>query len=143
MIFGEEDKPPLAELVLVHHGVKGMKWGVRKELEPTNPEYSRSQQNYDHNKFGKGGVRRINRHLNNGLDISSARKAELKFRSKRSAAIVGAVFVAKVLLKYGPVALQIALKSAEGKRGRVSAANQIARLVATKQKRGAYKITTL
>jgi hypothetical protein len=31
MIFGEEVKPPLDELV--HYGVKGMRWGVRKEAE--------------------------------------------------------------------------------------------------------------
>jgi hypothetical protein len=30
MILGEEDKPSLED-ALEHHGVKGMKWGIRKE----------------------------------------------------------------------------------------------------------------
>lgn len=32
-MFGGEPKPPLDENLLEHHGVKGMRWGVRRRLE--------------------------------------------------------------------------------------------------------------
>ena len=59
---------------LEHHGVKGMKWGVRKE--PENPRYSSIQRTYDKAVYGRGGVRRINRHMNRGGSIASARSKE-------------------------------------------------------------------
>ena len=46
---------------LMHHGVKGMKWGVRKD---PNPNYSSEQQRRDYQVYGKSGVRRINRNMN-------------------------------------------------------------------------------
>jgi hypothetical protein len=33
MYFGDENKPSLESLVLEHHGVKGMHWGVRHERD--------------------------------------------------------------------------------------------------------------
>lgn len=30
MIIDQDDKPPLEELALTHHGVKGMHWGIRR-----------------------------------------------------------------------------------------------------------------
>ena len=48
---------------LYHHGVKGMKWGVRNKK---NERYSVNQRIRDENVYGKSGVRRINRTMNEG-----------------------------------------------------------------------------
>lgn len=58
---------------LYHHGVKGMKWGVRKEW---NANYSDSQRIRDKAVYGRGGVKRINKSLNKGHSISGARSIE-------------------------------------------------------------------
>lgn len=58
---------------LYHHGVKGMKWGVRKEW---NSNYSDSQRIRDKAVYGRGGVKRINKSLNKGHSISGARSIE-------------------------------------------------------------------
>lgn len=83
---------------LVHYGVKGQKWGRRNwQLEDgtytaagrqhygignkrlnhvQNPNYSTKQRTRDKSLYGRGGVRRINRALNNGNSISGARSVE-------------------------------------------------------------------
>lgn len=43
MIVGRDIKPSLEDLVLAHHGVKGMKWGVRKN-KPTSSEIHDARQ---------------------------------------------------------------------------------------------------
>ena len=59
---------------LSHHGVKGMKWGVRKNNY--NSKYSSEQRLRDRTVYGSGGVRRINKSMNKGHSISSARSKE-------------------------------------------------------------------
>lgn len=58
---------------LRHYGVKGMKWGVRKNR---NPNYTEKQRQRDRQFYGKGGERRINSKLNKGYGIQSARNYE-------------------------------------------------------------------
>ena len=58
---------------LIHYGVKGMKWGVRKEW---NANYSDKQRIRDEAVYGRGGVKRINKSLNKGHSISGARSLE-------------------------------------------------------------------
>ena len=59
---------------LAHYGVKGMKWGVRKERR--NEGYSENQRARDKELYGKRGVKRINSNLNKGYSISTARSME-------------------------------------------------------------------
>lgn len=84
---------------LKHHGIKGMKWGVRKyqNMDGTytragidrygyrnarvsgrmpNANYSNEQRLRDRNVYGRGGVRRINKSMNSGMNISAARSKE-------------------------------------------------------------------
>jgi len=67
--------------ILVHHGIKGMRWGVRRTPEQLghdrkNPNYTEKQRQRDRQFYGKGGERRINRKLNEGQGIQSARNYE-------------------------------------------------------------------
>ena len=59
---------------LSHHGVKGMRWGVRHDKQNSN--YSSEQRLRDKTVYGSGGVRRINKSMNKGHSISSARSRE-------------------------------------------------------------------
>lgn len=60
---------------LAHYGVEGMRWGQRKNSD-ANPDYSADQRKRDKQIYGRGGVRRINRNLNAGDSISTARGSE-------------------------------------------------------------------
>lgn len=75
---------------LYHYGVKGMKWGVRKSKSKTsnyNKNYSSKQRKRDQSVYSKGAVRRINKRMNKGESISSARSKEAsRINSTRSAA---------------------------------------------------------
>ena len=74
---------------LIHYGVKGMKWGVRHD----NPNYSSEQRKRDKSVYGRGGVRRINRSMNKGHSISSARSKEAAriYRVRRTAVAAGKI----------------------------------------------------
>lgn len=75
---------------LYHHGVKGMKWGVRNKR---NERYSIDQRIRDENVYGRSGVRRINRTMNKGAGIQAARSREATRlnNTRRRAVTVGSV----------------------------------------------------
>ena len=56
---------------LEHYGVKGMKWGRRK-----NENYSSDQRARDSQIYGNRGVKRINKNMNKGESVSTARSRE-------------------------------------------------------------------
>lgn len=83
---------------LRHHGVKGMRWGIRKDRK-RNPEYSSKQRTRDRKLYGRGAEKRINRRMNNGESIQSARHNEVvkknrKRKLKSVAAVAGSAAVA-------------------------------------------------
>ena len=65
---------------LAHYGVKGMKWGTRKASR--NSGYSSKQRKEDRSLYGAGGERRINRSMNRGHNIKSARSKEVLRRDR-------------------------------------------------------------
>jgi len=68
---------------LAHFGVPGMKWGQRKrELNADNPNYTNDQRKRDKQVYGRGGAKRINKNLNRGDSISTARGSEKLRRDK-------------------------------------------------------------
>ena len=78
---------------LYHYGVKGMKWGVRKD-DKWHSNYSSEQRKRDSSVYGNSGVKRINKELKKGNSISGARSKEAgrinAFRRKaRTSATVG------------------------------------------------------
>lgn len=68
-----------SEEELTHYGVKGMKWGRRN---PRNKDYSDTQANRDAQIYGKRGVRRINKSLNDGDGVATARSYEKTRRDR-------------------------------------------------------------
>lgn len=147
-----------------HYGVKGMHWGVRKNT-PTNENYNRNKQDYDRRYYGQGGVKRINRRLNSGTDLATARNQERKFRRRRRTAvsvgfvavknrktlIAGAKAAGTIIGLVGGVAAQHIAVKAEAKRGQAAAANIMGLpskptngpTYAKKSRGGAHKITSL
>lgn len=84
---------------LYHYGVKGMKWGVRKDRgllpgsQTWNQNYSEKQRTRDEAVYGRGGVKRINKSLNKGQTISGARSIEADRinTARRKARVAGQV----------------------------------------------------
>jgi hypothetical protein len=155
------DKPENPE-DLLHFGVRGMHWGVRKN-KPMHADYGSSSQAYDRKNFGKGAVDRINNRMHDGKTIKEARTAEYKFRKNRRRKIIiagaaiknrkrivaGAKFAATVVgLVAGVAAQHIAVK-AETNRGRAAAANIMgiqskgSSINYANKRKGAYNITNI
>lgn len=135
-----EEKPNLDDLV--HFGIKGMKWGVRKNPEPDNRRYSQFNRQADLRSFGKRGVRRINSRMNSGQTYKQAVRRELGRKALAGAAILGATAAVMVLDAHGPKIASMIRQRAETNRGRASALSIMTPLIA-KKRRGAYKITEL
>ena len=72
------------ELELYHYGVKGMRWGVRRNR--VNKDYTAKQRKRDRAFYGQGGERRINRRMNEGHGLQGARhyEAERKERQEKT-----------------------------------------------------------
>lgn len=82
---------------LMHHGVKGMRWGVRKDRK--NQNYSYQQRTRDRKLYGHGAEKRINKRMNNGESIQSARHNEVvrKDRKKKAKRVTANVAAAAVV----------------------------------------------
>lgn len=90
---------------LEHHGVKGQRWGVRKD---PNKNYSDTQYKRDQSLYGRRAANRINKRMNEGYDYMGARHKEVVRRdkiakgkriAKKTAAIAGVVTIGTILAK--------------------------------------------
>lgn len=68
---------------LIHHGVKGMRWGIRKDRN-RNPNYSSKQRIRDRKLYGRGAERRINKRMNKGESVQSARHNEVVKKKQKT-----------------------------------------------------------
>ena len=83
---------------LMHHGVKGMKWGIRKkhyQLEyKKNKRYGKNQRKTDNDLYGDRGVSRINARMNKGQTHKQAERREMARKVLLpTAAVTGALAV--------------------------------------------------
>lgn len=85
---------------LAHYGVKGMKWGVRRDHDDSpNARYSEKARANDKSGFGSRGVKRINRRMNSGDSYNKAMSKELGRQLATTAAIsLGSTAVAMALV---------------------------------------------
>lgn len=136
----------MGEKELTHYGVKGMKWGVRKAVNDKlearakakriankpNPNYNANMRNRDRYQHGQAGVKRINRRMNAGMNLKTARKKEVRFQKNRKRAVGYSIGAARAYHKRKEIAMVLAVaggiiapsiaKRAETKRGQAAAA---------------------
>lgn len=95
------------DLELFHYGVKGMKWGVRRESRASrdapNENYTSRQRAGDRNAHGKRYEKRVNREMNKGSDLKTARKKVRDSREKRKTTMTNALVVASAAAYIGYV----------------------------------------
>ena len=77
---------------LYHFGVKGMKWGVRRNKK-WNKDYTNRNRAKDTLLYGHGATKRINRSMNKGMTYKKALGREKKIVVAKAAAY-GAVWLA-------------------------------------------------
>jgi len=112
---------------ILHYGVRGMKWGVRRaETNKPNARYREKARAEDKHLYGKGGVKRINRRMNKGKSLNKARSTENKVVVAKTVGAVGAIYAANYLKVAGPVLSQIIAQKAHAKRGEAFARNTFA-----------------
>lgn len=117
--------PSRAEEIL-HYGVKGMQWGVKK----AHPSYSGDSQREDRKKFGKRGVKRINRNIHRGATRDDAIEFEKSRRLK--VRVIGGLVVANALYTAANLALP-SLQNAANARVASSGARAAANVMANKR----------
>lgn len=129
---------------LAHYGVKGMKWGVRRERKKSaarqdreawksmsrkerkanrdkrNKRYTQLDRDIDKQYYGKGGVKRINRRMNKGQSHARANLTEAARTTAIGTAAYGAAIAGLGLYSMGP----------KGRRAVANAINNAAKIKA-------------
>ena len=98
----------MTENELIHYGVKGMRWGVRKKQKTANTKRRYKVRDDDKFIYGKKGAQRIADRMNRGASRTSAITREFAGRfAKRfltTSAVIGGVYLLSTLKSNGKVA---------------------------------------
>lgn len=133
---------------IIHFGVKGMRWGVKKQRRTgDNPRYSASKRAEDELAFGENGVKRINDRMNNGKTHKQASDREIA-RSVVKTLLIAAVAIQAtnaIITTQGPKIASTIHNRAETRRGASVARNVLgpSNRINSKSRRGVYNVTTL
>lgn len=162
-----EIKSPSKEMAVLHYGVKGMHWGVRKAETssggsapakkikakdlPQHKNYKARNLVADKQTFGQRGVNRINKRMHKGQSYKKALTMEYLRNTAKATIGAGASVVATLLVTHGDVLSQAVAVKAETNRGRAHLAATMGLpskptngpTYAKKSRGGAHKITTL
>jgi len=128
-----------------------MHWGVRKTHDDSpNAKYTDRHRTEDRRVYGRGGVKRINRRMNAGSTRFKAQQSEAWRGAAKATILAGAYVTTRILAQHGDEIVGSIAQRAQTQRGRSAAANAMGLPrkatngpTYTKQKRGAYNITTL
>jgi hypothetical protein len=137
IVPGDGYTPPL-----IHFGVKGMHWGVRKAAPPANAGYTARQRGIDRRDFGNRGEKRINEKLNSGIKRGDARLSEQRRDAYQRLALVGATIAVQVLATSGGISAG-SLPANRGASAAKAIASKAHKLTYAKSRGGVFKITTL
>lgn len=104
---------------LEHYGVKGMRWGVRRKRETVdynkrNKSYSQNSRTRDIVKYGMKAEDRINRRMNKGMSLKSARRREFVRAIGRSAFVTASGLYIMAPGYYNRIAKQAAKTFGKG-----------------------------
>lgn len=98
----------MIENELIHYGVKGMKWGVRKKQKTANTKRRYKVRDYDKFIYGKKGAQRIADRMNRGVSRKSAVTREFAGQFAKgflgTSAAIGGVYLLSTLKSNGKVA---------------------------------------
>lgn len=123
---------------LAHHGVKGMKWGVRRSDRAQNPGYTSGMRSEDRRTHGRRAVNRINDRLNTGESRKQALEREEMRNNRQRLAVAGAAYAAVLLAQHGGSHLNA---DTSGARGLSSTASKIKYVKPNRS--GVHKVTTM
>lgn len=134
-------------MIIEHHGVKGMKWGVRKgDAGSAHQNFSTAQQQGAIDRFGEPGARRINNRLHEGMTLQQATRREHILQAGKTAVAVGAVIVPILIHEFGGEIASKIHQKAETNRGRdaiPAIEKKPAPKVVKPNRKGVHKITNL
>jgi hypothetical protein len=146
-----QQKPPLDELV--HQGVKGMRWGVRKKKNelPMHRSYKVQNRAADKSTFGPRGVNRINKRMHKGQSYKKALTMEFVHSTAKATVGAGAIAAATILSNNGGLLATSVASKAQTNRGRAQAAATMGLprkptngpTYSAKSRQGVHKITSL
>lgn len=109
---------------LVHYGVKGMKWGVRRaELNKPNAGYTDRTRSQDARLYGKRTAKKINQRMNRkGENHTVAKRNVLRNKAMIRLAAAGALYATPQLVELGSLTSGSIAQRAQTKRGEAAAA---------------------
>ena len=102
-IRGIEMNGLISEDYLMHHGVKGMKWGVRHDPELRRYGSREDAKSYKYNKSGESGWKGAQRAISSKKPLLTDKQKQIAKKVAIGAAITGGILAGAYVAKYGGI----------------------------------------